>query len=117
MTVDPVTLAAGAATLAAGVAGVVYIARPIVRAVRGLLDFLGDWKGEPARAGVPARPGVMERLDSLEQDLKAVKTQVHPNGGTSMRDVINRVEENTRAVTPVQIHVAPGTVATQSERT
>ena len=29
-------------------------------------NFLRDWNGEPPRKGVPARPGVMERLASLE---------------------------------------------------
>lgn len=46
-------------------------------AVRGMFrlfgrmqHFLDDWFGEEARDGVPARPGVMERLDSLEQAIR-----------------------------------------------
>lgn len=30
-------------------------------------DFLDDWNGEPERPGVPARPGVMQRLADNEE--------------------------------------------------
>jgi|SRR5690606_6239788 len=30
-------------------------------------DFLDDWNGEPERPGVPARPGVMQRLAANEE--------------------------------------------------
>lgn len=51
-------------------------------------EFDADWYGEPARPGVEARPGVMERLRGIEKEL-------HPNGGSTMRDAIN----DTRAQT------------------
>lgn len=53
--------------------------------------FLDDYFGEPARAGVPATPGVMARLQNLEQSLNHVRDEMKPNGGNSMRDAINQV--------------------------
>jgi hypothetical protein len=47
--------------------------------------FMEDWFGEEERPGVPARDGVMQRLHSIEGELK-------PNGGGSIKDSINRIE-------------------------
>lgn len=49
-------------------------------------EFIEDWRGTVARPGVPARAGVMERLDGIEHQLK-------PNSGESLRDAVNRIEE------------------------
>ena len=64
-------------------------------------DFLDDWSGTPARPGVKARPGVMERLESIEGQLR-------PNGGTSMHDAVNRIEQAVLSPTaPPEIHIHP----------
>lgn len=36
-------------------------------------DLLNDWRGADARPGVPRRPGVMERLEKIEADVKEIK--------------------------------------------
>ncbi|MFC7582414.1 hypothetical protein ACFQYP_00390 [Nonomuraea antimicrobica] len=54
-------------------------------------DFLDDWKGEPARAGVEARPGIPERIALIENELRA-------NHGTSLRDAVDRLEGGLRRV-------------------
>ena len=54
--------------------------------LRKLGDFLDDVAGEPARPGVPARAGLMERVQRIEYEL-------FPNSGKSMRDQIDRMEE------------------------
>lgn len=54
-----------------------------VRLLKRLGDAFDDWQGQPARPGVPERPGVMRRLEMIESEL-------HPNGGSSLRDAINR---------------------------
>ena len=36
-------------------------------------DLLDDWRGTDARPGVPRRPGVMERLEKIETDVKEIK--------------------------------------------
>ncbi|WP_405759415.1 hypothetical protein OG234_13075 [Streptomyces sp. NBC_01420] len=52
-------------------------------------QFLDDWYGEEERAGVPARPGVMERLGDLETGLQQVRHEVRPNSGGSLRDAVD----------------------------
>ncbi|GIH98086.1 hypothetical protein [Planobispora takensis] len=52
--------------------------------LKRLGDVFDDWNGEPAREGVPGRPGVMARLAQIEE-------QLHPNHGTSFRDAVDRV--------------------------
>lgn len=53
--------------------------------------FLDDWTGEEERPGVPARPGVMDRLGQLESATRELK----PNGGGSLKDAVNRIDERT----------------------
>lgn len=66
---------------------VVRKVRPIVKQ---LTNFLEDWFGEPERPGVAARPGILLRLVKIERELK-------PNGGSSMRDAVDRVETAGKA--------------------
>lgn len=57
-------------------------------------QFLDDWLGEPERPGIaPKRPGLMERVANLEASAKIVEQQVQSNGGTSMKDQLERIEE------------------------
>lgn len=71
--------------------------RPLVRQVR---EFSEDWKGEPGRPGVPCRPGMMQRLESVEADLKRVKYEVTPNGGGSAHDALmDAIQESDRKPT------------------
>ena len=87
----------GIAVLAAGVAGLVYLTRPFRRMSETVGDFLDDWNGEPARRGVPERPGVMVRLERIEGRLSTVETQMSRNGGRSLRDRIEAVATATGA--------------------
>ncbi|MEV0236860.1 hypothetical protein [Nonomuraea sp. NPDC050786] len=83
-----------AGTIAGGLALVGVLAKGgawLWRTFVALKDFLDDWKGEPARPGVEARPGVPERITRMEAEL-------HPNHGTSLRDVADRLEESVRRV-------------------
>jgi hypothetical protein len=45
----------------------VGLAAKVWPVVRRLDDFFDDWSGAPARPGVAAKPGVMQRLADLEQ--------------------------------------------------
>jgi len=49
-------------------------------------NFMEDWAGEEARPGRDAVPGVMERLNSIDGELKN-------NGGSSIKDAVNRIEK------------------------
>jgi hypothetical protein len=44
--------------------------------VRRFVHFLDDWGGEPQRGPVPARPGVLERLHSIESDVSSIEIDV-----------------------------------------
>ncbi len=76
---------------------------PISRRFMHLIDDLG---GEAARPGVPARPGLMERVASVEQAshetrerLETVETatsQLLRNGGSRLADAAYRVEATQR---------------------
>jgi hypothetical protein len=71
MHMDTSTLTAviGAATGVVSVAIAVgaLVARPLRKLSRDNDTFREDWYGQPARAGVDARAGVMERLANIEK--------------------------------------------------
>lgn len=52
-------------------------------AIRKINHFVDDMTGESARPGFDARPGLFQRLDSIEHEL-------HPNSGKSLRDAIDQ---------------------------
>lgn len=97
----------------AGVAGVISSVTVIVvacvavwrRVLRPLAVLAEDWIGEPERRGpsgvvvAAARPGVMERLAELERQMSAIHKEMHPNGGSSLRDAVNKLlaESATRS--------------------
>lgn len=60
-------------------AGYKVFSSQVAPVVKQLIDFLDDWTGEPARPGVPARSGVMDRLAQLEN-----------NGGKSLKDKVDQ---------------------------
>ena len=57
----------------------------VVRFLRRVGHFLDDFYGEDKRPGQAQRPGLMQRMQTIEAEM-------HPNGGSSMRDAINRIE-------------------------
>nr|WP_223183180.1 MULTISPECIES: hypothetical protein [unclassified Streptomyces] len=72
------------------------------RALRRVGQVLTDWAGEEARPGVPARPGVMERLCGIDDRLSTldrrttiIEHELHPNSGSSLRDAVDRVDART----------------------
>jgi hypothetical protein len=79
-----------------GAFGIVWrLFRPIARKTKALMEaldlFTTDWFGEKARPGHKAVPGVMDRLQKLENEL------TH-NGGTSMKDALKRVEDKINQI-------------------
>lgn len=83
--------------VAVGAAGAVLwkIISPLVKKTKQLLDrldhFTRDWFGEAAAPGRDAVPGVMERLNRIDGELKH-------NGGSSMKDSQRRIEAKLKAI-------------------
>lgn len=94
MTPADVTWLTGFATTLTIVLGawftVVKFIKPAIVRLKNLMDtteqFIRDWHGEPASSGRDAVPGVMERLNNIDGELKR-------NGGKSVKDVVNRIEQ------------------------
>jgi hypothetical protein len=91
----------GALSLLVGIGTAIW---RVVRAVSHLTgrtgQFLDDWYGEGERPGVPARPGVMERLSNVERYLRSVQHEVRPNSGASLRDAVDRANERLERLCP-----------------
>lgn len=64
--------------------------RPIVRETKAMTvwfrKFQRDWDGESAEPGRDRVPGVMERLNTIDGELKR-------NGGESLKDQVVKVRE------------------------
>lgn len=80
----------GAATALASVG---YILNKIFKFVQTATRFIDDWYG------TAEHPGVVERLaegnsrfDKIEEEIAVVKAELFNNGGSSLRDSIDRIE-------------------------
>lgn len=82
--------AAGVITVGTALGMLWRLIKPLCDRVHLVMDnvdsFMRDWSGEPAAPGRSAVPGVMERLNRIDGELKR-------NGGSSMKDALNRVEK------------------------
>jgi len=85
----------GLAALLAALAVIWKAARTVLAWARRVNNFFEDWAGEPARAGVPERPGVMSRLASMDERLVRVEHELHPNSGESLRDAVDQIHGAT----------------------
>ena len=79
-----VTIAGGITTLSAAGTLAWKTTKSVFFFWRKLVWFLDDCFGEPARNGHPARPGMVERITAIENQLK-------PNGGQALRDRVDQI--------------------------
>ena len=90
---EPAALLAGQITLiGGGIAFAFGVLFSIWKFSIAWNDFMRDWKGDSHKDGRAATPGVIARLEKLEVGLRTVKAEVKPNGGKSIKDVVNRIE-------------------------
>lgn len=82
-----------------------WVARYGWRVTRRTMRFLDDWQGETAREGLPAVPGVMARLKSVEGLVASISAEMHPNGGSSLRDVVHKTAADVADVKAEQAAV------------
>ncbi|MER6976248.1 hypothetical protein ABT317_04155 [Streptomyces carpinensis] len=84
--------------------GVGTVAWRIVRASSHLggraAQFFDDWYGEEGRPGLPARPGVMERVAGIEDRLTRVEHELYPNSGGSLRDAVDLANSRLARLCP-----------------
>lgn len=85
-------LGAGAVVLLLVCAFLIFLWRWGIPRLRRLGHLIDDLTGEPGRPGVPRRPGVMERLQEMEDRTG----ELVRNSGSSMKDSLDRLE--TRSV-------------------
>jgi hypothetical protein len=88
---DPMAIAGIVIAVTGAILGLTQIIFPLVRKAHKLLDswssFVRDWNGEPEEPGREAVPGVMQRLNKLDGELSH-------NGGSSLKDSVDRLEKN-----------------------
>jgi hypothetical protein len=65
--------------------------RAAIRIGRRVNVFFDDWYGQEGRPGVPARPGVLERVKHIEDRMQGVHHELQPNSGASLRDAVDLV--------------------------
>ncbi|WP_180930941.1 hypothetical protein [Streptomyces sp. AJS327] len=103
----------GAVTILAGVGTVVWRAvQGTVRLAGRVDDFMDDWTGAPPRAGVPRRPGVMERVAAIEERLQRVGYELYPNSGCSLRDAVDQANERLARLWPEPEECGPAPMPT-----
>ena len=90
----------------AAAAVLVWVGVKIFPFLRKITHFIDDVAGEPARPGVDARPGLMERLSVVEEKqdeqsvslakqsaaLAVVQHEVTTNHGSSLKDAVKKLE-------------------------
>ena len=96
--VSPAWITAAIALVAAVAGCIAWAARWGWRILKRTTHFLDDYFGEPARPGFPDRPGVMQRLQSLTDDVARIQAQVIPNGGSSLRDAVDHLAAGVKLV-------------------
>lgn len=87
-----ILLITGAAATA--IASIGFILHKVYNFIKSMTRFMDDWYG------TENYPGVVERLahgnarfDNIEKEISLVKAELFNNGGTSLRDSIDRIEE------------------------
>jgi hypothetical protein len=85
-----IVLAAAAAT------GLGYFIRLFIKITKTWYTFIDDWYGSEEK------PGIVERLNDgqdhfnkIDTELATIKDELFNNGGSSLRDAIDRIEKNT----------------------
>ena len=94
------------ATLLGAITAIILFAGKLVKFIKKVIHFLDDFIGEEERPGMPARPGLSERISKMEEcmgsvkgqmseikeDIDEIKIEMRPNSGTTIRDSLNRIE-------------------------
>jgi hypothetical protein len=92
---DIITWSAAVITVGGAIALIGKFILPLFKEIKRLMDswdhFTRDWFGESEAQGRDKVPGVMERLNRIDGELKH-------NGGSSMKDSQRRIEKKLTAL-------------------
>lgn len=86
----------------------------VVPAIRAFWRFIDEISGEPAQFGRPARPGIVQKIDQIGAEqahirdevshltdrVGEIRHEVFPNSGGSLRDAVDRLEQQARVHHP-----------------
>lgn len=91
---NPEWIAALVALVVAVFGLLAWAGRWTFRVMRRVIHFLDDYSGRPEQDGRPAVPGLMARLQTVEDQLAHVVTETSPNHGRSIRDIVIKTAED-----------------------
>lgn len=81
--------------IGAAVGSLGYLLSIAYRLSKTWFKFIEDWNGDENE------PGIVERLkqgdqrfDKIETEIGYIKAELFTNGGSSMRDAVNRIEDH-----------------------
>lgn len=101
------------------ITGIILTVKMTAPVIKGITHFFDDLRGEEARPGVPARPGIMEamatlataqtaqaeslqRLETEQQaqstKIETIRHEVEFNNGTSVKDSAIRTEQKVNGL-------------------
>jgi hypothetical protein len=101
-TVNIMPLAVAVGIVSGAIIGAATVWARVTKPLRQLLTevrlMMADFQGTPARPGVRAVPGNLERLQILEDAVAAIDRELRTNGGGSLRDLVLRVAAQQRVM-------------------
>lgn len=82
--------------IAAAAAGAGYILNLIIKVTKTWYKFVDDWYGSDNKPGIVARLNDgQDHFNKIDSELQIIKDELFNNGGSSLRDAIDRIERNT----------------------
>ena len=83
--------------IGAALSAVGYIANKLTKMFKTWFKFIDDWYGTEDKPGITARLNDgQDHFNKIDTELSIIKAELFNNGGSSLRDSIDRIE---RAVT------------------
>jgi hypothetical protein len=79
---------------ASAIAAIGYVLAKGFKFIQSATRFMDDWYGTDEHPGVVARLAEGNaRFDKIEEEIAIVKAELFNNGGSSLRDSIDRIEK------------------------